>query len=167
MAPERAFVLLGSNLDPEVNLPRAVAALARLGRILGVSSVYQSPPSARPEQPDFLNAAVLLETGLEPAALQRALRNTEAELGRVRRSDRHAARPIDLDLVLYGSRIEAGPVTLPDPDLLEHAYAAAPIAELDPEFLHPVVGEALSRIAGRLTKDATLKRREDVRLGSG
>lgn len=164
---ERAFVLLGSNLEPESNLPRAVAGLARLGQIRRVSSVYQSPPVARPDQPNFLNAAVLLETEHDPPALQRALRQLEAELGRVRGRDKHEPRTIDLDLCLYGSRIDTGSVPLPDPDLLEHAHAAAPIAELDPEFRHPVTGEPLGHIARRLRKGATLTRRDDVRLPSG
>ncbi|MGH2606011.1 MAG: 2-amino-4-hydroxy-6-hydroxymethyldihydropteridine diphosphokinase [Anaerolineales bacterium] len=165
--PERAFVLLGSNLDPESNLLRAVAGLARLGEIRRVSSVYQSPPVARPGQPDFLNAAVLLETEHDPPALQRALRDLEAELGRVRGSDKHEARTIDLDLCLYGSRIDTGSMTLPDPDLLEHAYAAAPIAELDPAFRHPVTGEPMGQIARRLREEADLTRRDDIRLPLG
>lgn len=162
--PERAFVLLGSNLDPEAHLPRAVAGLAQLGRILRVSSVYQSPPVAREDQPDFLNAAVLLETEHEPPGLRRGLRQLEAELGRVRRRDKHAARTIDLDLCLYGNRIESGSVTLPDPDLLEYAHAAAPIAELDPAFRHPLTGEPLGDIARRLMEGTSLTRRDDIRL---
>ena len=162
--PERAFVLLGSNLDPESNLPRAVAGLARLGQIRRVSRVYQSSPVARPDQPDFLNAAVLLETEHDPPALQRALRRLESELGRVRGRDKHEARTIDLDLCLFGSRIESGSVTLPDPDLLEHAYTAAPIAELDPDFRHPVTGEPMGDIARRLRKGADLTRRDDIHL---
>ena len=70
----------------------------------------------------------------------------------------------DLDLCLFGSRIESGSVTLPDPDLLEHAYTAAPIAELDPDFRHPVTGEPMGDIARRLRKGADLTRRDDIHL---
>lgn len=161
---ERAFLLLGSNLQPEIHLRKAAAGLARSGTIRKVSQVYQSPPLARPGQPDFLNGAVLLETGLDLLSLRDTLRALETELGRVRGPDPHAARSIDIDLCLFGARIEREPIEIPAADLLEHAHVAVPISELDPEFPHPLTGELLGAIAARLARGAGLRRRDDVSL---
>ena len=161
---ERAFLLLGSNLEPEIHLPKAARGLARFGMIRKVSRVYQSPPVARHGQPDFLNGAVLLETDLDVSPLWDGLRALEAELGRVRGADKHAPRTIDIDLCLFGARIAREPVVIPATDLLEQVHVAVPIAELDPGFPHPLTGEALGAIAARLARGAELRRRDDVSL---
>jgi 2-amino-4-hydroxy-6-hydroxymethyldihydropteridine diphosphokinase len=163
---ERAFLLLGSNLEPEIYLPRAARDLTRFGTIRKVSQVYESPPVARPGQPDFLNGGVLLETGLDLSTLWDGLRALEAELGRVRGSDKHASRTIDIDLCLFGSRIERGPIVIPSAELVEHAHVAVPIAELDPGFSHPLTGETLGAIAARLSRGGGIWPRGDVSLGA-
>jgi 2-amino-4-hydroxy-6-hydroxymethyldihydropteridine diphosphokinase len=163
---EPAFLLLGSNREPERHLRQAIAGLRELGRIERTSQVYQSPAFARPEQPDYLNAAVLIQTELDPFALRESLRKLEAELGRVRGPDKYAARTIDLDLCLLGSRIVSGEMELPDPHLLDWAHVAVPVAELDPDFLHPVTGEPLAEIATRLAQGAGLKARPEISLGA-
>lgn len=164
---ERAFLLLGSNVEPEIHIPKAAHGIARFGRIGVVSQVYQSRPVARPGQPDFLNGGVLLETDMDLLTLSDHLRALEVELGRVRRADKHAARTIDIDICLFGSRIEREPVVIPAAELVEHAHVAVPIAELDPAFPHPITGEALGSIAGRLARGAQLRQRDDVSLAAG
>lgn len=162
---ERAFIGLGSNIDPEQNLPAAVQRLAGLGEIVAVSTVYQTPAIGPSPAPDFLNAAVLLSTELEPLQIRKRLRAVEAELGRVRSADRYAPRTIDLDLCLYGARVLDTPeLTLPDPDILERAFLAVCLAELDPELVHPVAGETLETIAARLQQDARLTPRPELEL---
>ena len=163
---ERAFLLLGSNLEPEIHLPKAARGLARFGRIGKISQVYQSRPVARPGQPDFLNGGVLLETDLDLLTLSDHLRALEAELGRVRGADKHAARTIDIDICLFGARIEREPVLIPAAELVEHAHVAVPIAELDPGFPHPITGEALGSIAARLAHGAQLRQRDNVSLAA-
>jgi 2-amino-4-hydroxy-6-hydroxymethyldihydropteridine diphosphokinase len=162
---ERAFLSLGSNIEPERNLPRAIRELGLLGRILACSAVYQNPAIGPAPQPDFLNSAVLLETRLTPHALRAELRSLEERLGRRRGPDRCAPRTIDIDLVLYGSRTlqEAG-MALPDPGLLIHPHIAIPLAELDPDHRHPVSGESLGSIAERLRPLAVLIPRPEVTL---
>ncbi len=129
-----------------------------MGQLQKLSRVYRSAAVGPHGQPDFANAAALLETPLDPAALRQQLRLIESNLGRVRTADKFAPRVIDLDLTLYGSRIlNRPPLTLPAPDLLERAYLAVIMAELDPEFIHPETGETLAEIADRLRKGAALK----------
>jgi 2-amino-4-hydroxy-6-hydroxymethyldihydropteridine diphosphokinase len=169
---ERAFLSLGSNIEPERNLPRATAELTRLGSVLAVSTVYRNPAVGPTPQPDFLNAAVLLETALSPAELRDELRRLEAQLGRRRGPDKYAPRTIDIDLVLSGSRVLIEPdFALPDPGLLVQAHVSIPLAELDPDFRHPVTGERLAAIAERLRPAAVLTAEpgitREVRLAAG
>ena len=160
---ELAFISLGSNIEPERNLPLAIQKLRQLGKLTRVSAVYQNPAVDRPDQPDFLNAAVLVETELQPSEIRRVLRQIESELGRIRTVDKFAPRTIDLDLCLLGeTTLEANAITLPDPDLLERAYLAVTMAELSPKFRHPTTGETLKALAERLRPGAVLLCRKDV-----
>jgi 2-amino-4-hydroxy-6-hydroxymethyldihydropteridine diphosphokinase len=162
---ELAFIALGSNIDPETNLVLAVRSLSAVGRLKATSTVYQNPAIANEPQPDYLNAAVLVETDLEPLEIRAVLRDIEADLGRVRTEDKFAPRTIDLDLCLLGDRVlDHELLTLPDPDLLKRAHLAVTIAELQPEFLHPLTGEPLEENAKSIAKDATLNPRSDVIL---
>lgn len=144
-----------------------IGRLASLGRLAATSGVYASPAAGPAGQPDFLNAAVLLETSLTPIEIRDRLRQIEADQGRVRGPDRYAPRPIDLDLVLYDDRvIDTPPVRIPDPDLLDRAYLAVTVAELDPRFRHPETGEPLEAIAARLRARAPLVARPEIVLAS-
>lgn len=163
--PEQAFIALGSNIQPEEHLPRAVAHLGEVGCVVAVSSVYQNPAVGPTSQPDYLNAAVLVETELPPVEVRRRLRAIERELGRVRTADKDAPRTIDLDLVFFGSHVleEAG-LTIPDPKILSRAHLAVPLAEVSPAFRHPLTGETLQAIAARLRPGARMEARPDVVL---
>jgi 2-amino-4-hydroxy-6-hydroxymethyldihydropteridine diphosphokinase len=164
----KAYIALGSNIEPETNLPRAVELLAARLPILGVSRVYESEAVGAPGAPPFLNAAVLVETDLPPAALKRqVLRRVEAALGRVRTADRNAPRPIDLDLVLYGDLVvedaEDG-LTLPDPEITARGHLALPLADLAPQARHPATGETFGAIAARLARASSIRVAGSCRL---
>jgi 2-amino-4-hydroxy-6-hydroxymethyldihydropteridine diphosphokinase len=160
---KKAFISLGSNIDPEENLPLAMRKLSVIGEIVAVSMVYQNSAVGPTPQPDFLNAAVLIATDLEPMELRTRLRDIEAKMGRVRSDDKYAPREIDLDLCLLGEILFESPeLTLPDPNLLERPHLIVPMAELEPDFVHPVTGESLWRIAERLKGDTQLTPRPDV-----
>lgn len=162
---ELAFIALGSNLSPEVNLQRAARRLAEIGALRAISMVYQNPAIGPSPSPDFLNAAALVETGLSAAEIRQRLRQIEADLGRTRSADKNAPRTIDLDLCLLGAQVLDTPeFTLPDPSLLARAHLAIPLAELDPDFLYPTTGEPLRTIASRLATTAQLTPRPDIAL---
>lgn len=160
------FITLGSNIDADKNLPAAVRLLADHEGITvrRVSRVYRSPAvgadgKVNPDQDDFLNAAVLIDTDLPILKLKKnILRQIEAQLERVRTKDKFAPRTIDLDIALFGSDtlgliIEepdgSGETVFPDPDITRFAHVALPLADLDPAFEHPLTGEALGVIAAR------------------
>lgn len=160
---EQAVISLGSNIEPERYLPLAVGRLHALGRVLAVSEACRNPALGPEGQPDFVNAALLLETDRAPKDIQRALRQIEARLGRRRTPDKYAPRVIDLDLVLYGSHIvDDGSLCLPDPDLLERAYLAVLAAEVAPAMRHPITGERLAALAERLGASARLMIDDDI-----
>lgn len=165
MAEHRAWFLLGSNIEPVVHLAKAVARLAQRTGVEAVSSAWQSPPADGRNQPDYLNAAVLVRTRLSPEAiLTEVIAPVERALGRERTADKYAPRTIDIDLALYDDRIEScAGKPLPHPDILRRAFFVLPLAEISPEKIHPGTGETLRVIAARLD-DGTVRRREDVKL---
>jgi 2-amino-4-hydroxy-6-hydroxymethyldihydropteridine diphosphokinase len=146
----RAFVGVGANLgDPAAQVRAAIAALAALPdtRLVVASSLYRTAPVGYAEQPDFVNAAVLLETALAPRALLEALQAIEARSGRAR-SFKDAPRVLDLDLLLYGGEVIDEPgLAVPHPRLHDRAFALAPVVEIDPAAVIPGRGPARDWLA--------------------
>ncbi len=153
-----ACIGLGSNLgDRMAHLQAAVRALGRLGKILAVSSVYETAPVGLEEQPAFLNAAVQLSTMLAPEALLLELLAIERSQGRdrsqavdaplLRETLRGGPRTLDLDLLLYEDQILATPrLILPHPALHQRRFVLAPLAEIAPALRHPVLDRALQQL---------------------
>jgi 2-amino-4-hydroxy-6-hydroxymethyldihydropteridine diphosphokinase len=145
----RVLVALGSNINPEHNMREAVRRLALLCRLVAVSAVYETVPVGNTNQPNFLNAAVLIETELTAARLRASvLRVIEAELGRVRTEDKNAPRTIDLDIALFvGPDLDSSSGVFWSPDILQYAHVAVPLAGIAPQMRHPVTGQTLAEIA--------------------
>lgn len=143
----RAYLSLGSNLEPERHLAAALAALrARYGELL-VSPTYRTPAVGF-EGPDFLNLAVGLDTDEAPEALDAWLHALEDAQGRRRDVPRFSSRTLDVDLVLYEQRVLRGPgnLELPRPDLARHAFVLKPMVDLAPDLVHPVLGRTLAQL---------------------
>jgi dihydroneopterin aldolase/2-amino-4-hydroxy-6-hydroxymethyldihydropteridine diphosphokinase len=167
-ALNRAFISLGANIAPERNLPAAVRRLAARCRLLAVSPVYETAPVGKTDQPNFMNAAALIETELTAAALKsQVLQAIEQELERVRTADKNAPRTIDLDIALFNDEVlHIGPRHIPDPDILRFVHVAQPLADLAPQQRHPETGQTLREIAGHLPQSG-LMRRSDLELWPG
>ncbi len=147
----RAFVALGSNIDPERNVPAALQRLAQAARVLGISMVYRTPAEGRPEQPAYYNCVAEVETAAAPLEFRLTLRQIEAALGRRRTADKYAARTIDLDLILYDELVfESDELTLPDPLIARRAFLACGILELAPELRLPGSGRPIAEIAASI-----------------
>ena len=146
-----AFIALGANLGQPLDTLRwAVRAVAKLGTLRGVSGLYRTAPVGGPVgQPDYLNAALWLETELAPEPLLETLHAIEAQAGRQRR-ERWEARVLDLDLILYDDLVAAGPPELPHPRAWERAFVLTPLADLNPELRHPQTGESVQDALLRL-----------------
>jgi 2-amino-4-hydroxy-6-hydroxymethyldihydropteridine diphosphokinase len=162
----QVLVALGSNIDSEHNLAEAVRRLASCCRLVAVSPVYETPPVGRVEQPNFLNAVVLIETDLTAAELKaRVLQVIEREMGRVRTEDKNAPRTIDLDIALFGEQVlDLGPRHIPDPDILRYPHIAVPLADLAPAIRHPEDGRTLRQIAQSLPAVGLVSRPDVVLL---
>ena len=155
-----AAIALGSNLesrfgDREANLREAVRRIEALGEVRTVSSFYDTEPVGYREQPRFVNGAMLLRTELGPQELMRKLLDIERAMGR----DRENAIPkgprvIDLDLLLYGDWVLwAEDLILPHPRMEERRFVLEPLAEIAPEWVHPVLGLTVRELLGRLVLD--------------
>jgi 2-amino-4-hydroxy-6-hydroxymethyldihydropteridine diphosphokinase len=131
----------------------ALELLGRLLRIVSVSSFYRTPALGAPGSPDFLNGAIEIETELSPSELKRlVLLEVENKLGRERGADPNAPRSIDLDLVLYGDLVRSDEeLVLPAPEILERAFVALPLLELEPELVLPGTDQPLRVLAARLS----------------
>ena len=127
-----------------------MSALARLGRIEAISSVYQTEPVGFRDQPDFWNLVLRLATTLAPAELLGALQAIELAQGRMRPFP-NAPRTLDIDLLLYDDLVLDEPaLRLPHPRLAERAFVLRPLAELDPALRLPGGGGMVSELARAL-----------------
>ncbi len=133
------YLSLGSNLgDRSANLADAIARLGRLGRVVGVSSFYETEPVEVIAQPWFLNCAVKLETEKMPKQLLKGILDLEHAMGR-RRTQSKGPRNIDIDILLFGnSVVETKGLTIPHPGLHERRFVLEPLAEIAPETRHPI-----------------------------
>ena len=135
------YLGLGSNIgDRRVQLERAVAALPQRGvEVLASSSVYETEPVGLVlDQRDFYNACLRIRTELEPEELLDACKDVERTLGREAGGPRHAPRPIDVDVLLLGSREHTSEgLTLPHPEVLSRRFVLVPLLELDPGLTLP------------------------------
>ncbi len=136
------YLSIGSNIDPEANLPKAIEMLSKYGQVEAVSEAWESH-AVGSDGPNFLNASVELTTDLEPSELkERLARPIEDALGRVRTEDKNAPRPIDVDVMMVdGEAFNA--------DRWDNAFVLLPIAELLPDAPHPVTHERLEDAAQR------------------
>lgn len=154
------FVGLGSNLgDSAAILRDAFAALGRMPAtsLLACSRLYRTPAWGVTAQPDFLNAAAMLRTALQPQTLLAALLEIERDAGRIRLmdgSDRWGPRTLDLDLLLYGDQCVDEPgLRVPHPHLHERAFALLPVLEIAPDAVIPGIGLARDALAKLATDD--------------
>jgi len=158
-----AYIGLGSNLaDPAGQIKAARVALSRLPatRELAFSALYRNPPMGPAGQPDYVNAVMAVETRLEAESLLAELQRIETEQGRVRTGERWGARPLDLDLLLYGqARIVTPTLTVPHPGIAERAFVVYPLLEIAPDLDIPGLGP-LRELAGRVSS-ASLTRLAD------
>jgi 2-amino-4-hydroxy-6-hydroxymethyldihydropteridine diphosphokinase len=142
------YLGLGANVGNRLaNLRLALARMTTFVRLEAVSRLYETEPVGLKEQPPFLNAACRVTTGLEPAALLRFLKNLEAEIGRRPGGPPGGPRPIDLDILFYGERVqEVGDLRVPHPRLAERAFVLTPLCDLAPDMRHPVLDKTVREL---------------------
>ncbi len=149
----RAWIGLGSNLGDRLGyIRKALASVERIPEtaLTAVSSLYDTAPMGREDQPRFLNAVAEVTTELDPAALLGELRAIEDCCGRIRR-DVWGPRTLDLDLLVYDDvRVSSDELTVPHPRLAERAFVLVPLAEIAPEVAVPGLGRDVSALLSEL-----------------
>ncbi len=138
-----AYILAGSNIDPIPNITNGLVILSESVTVLDISTHYSSRPTLRKNQPNFVNGVWKIETDLDPVSLQFGLlREIENQRGRERTSDKHAARTLDLDLLLFGNTImKTEQLILPAKEIYQYLHAAIPLADIAPNLILPDINK--------------------------
>lgn len=118
---------IGSNIQPEANIPKAIKRIAKSHRILNESRFVETKPLAGRDQPNYVNGAILIQTSMEQEELKQWLRELEDDLGRTRSTDKYDSRTIDLDIVVWGGQVV-------DEDVYEREFLKAAILEICPRL---------------------------------
>jgi 2-amino-4-hydroxy-6-hydroxymethyldihydropteridine diphosphokinase len=137
---QTVYLLLGSNLGNRKEiLEKAIELLAqKVGVVIKQSKDYETSPWGVTDQPDFLNLALEIHTKLRPLEVLEQTQSIENQLGRVRK-EKWGARLIDIDIMFYGNEIIDEPtLKVPHPFLHERDFALTPLAEIAPDFVHPI-----------------------------
>lgn len=146
-----AYVLLGSNIEPEKNILLALSYLEQNFLVYDVSHTWQTKPVGS-DAADFLNTAVMIETELDAYILkERCLCHIEEQLGRVRQKDKNAPRTIDLDIIVFNGEVL-------DYNLYRYAHLILPFAELLPDYIDPETDKTLLELAEEHIKLNTAKK---------
>mgnify|MGYP006777635987 FL=1 len=154
---ETAYVGVGANIEPEKNILEALRRLLPEG-LTRVSTVYRTEPVNAPGEPFFYNCVAELKTGRPPAELKYSvLRPVEEALGRRRGTNKHSARPIDLDLIVYGTlEVNSEGLILPDEEICTRSHLAIPLFELAPALVLP--GGRLLRVLAESLGSKSMER---------
>lgn len=144
----KVFLSLGGNLgDRFANLEKALAAITdKIGIVVAVSSIYETKAWGIENQPDFLNQVILVETTLSPMETLETALAIELEMGRVR-EQKWYTRIIDIDLLFFENEIiTSEKLTLPHPFISQRNFVLAPLAEIAPDYIHPVLQTSISHL---------------------
>lgn len=149
---ENDFVLLlGSNLgDTHRHLADAIAQLAQQTELIASSSVHTTPAWGKTDQPDFANQAVIVRSQLEPLDFLLMVQQIEQQAGRVR-TEKWGPRTLDIDIIFIGNRIIDLPLLqVPHPLSHERNFVLAPLNELIPAYVHPLLGKTVAILLEQL-----------------
>jgi 2-amino-4-hydroxy-6-hydroxymethyldihydropteridine diphosphokinase len=142
-----ATILLGSNINPEKNITKAIDLLMKECKLLKSSQLWETEAIGS-DGPDFLNTAIVIDTPLSENELKyQVLRKAEKDLGRIRTEDTYAPRTIDLDIIIFDGQVV-------DQDLWERSFIASPISDLYPDLQHSTNKKALLQVARELQSSA-------------
>jgi 2-amino-4-hydroxy-6-hydroxymethyldihydropteridine diphosphokinase len=147
------FLLIGSNLgNRKAYLEMAINLIDyRIANIAQRSSVFETAPWGNTEQPHFLNQVLMLKSNFHPEELLMICKNIEKSVGRVV-TERWGPRIIDIDILLYGDMTyQSSILKIPHPMMQDRMFTMVPLAEIAPDFIHPVLGENMKSLKDKCT----------------
>jgi 2-amino-4-hydroxy-6-hydroxymethyldihydropteridine diphosphokinase len=146
---KKVFLGIGSNIEDRAkNLDNAMKMIEKtIGPLISVSSIYETEPWGFESDNDFLNMALSVLTDLSPSGLLGRILMIEAQLGRIRNQSGYTSRNIDIDILLFDNAIVSEKsVVIPHPKLHERRFVLVPLAEIDPELIHPVLNKSIKEL---------------------
>lgn len=154
------FLLLGSNLgNRHEYLKKAIESIAeQVGTVIKESSVYETEAWGKEGEPDYLNQVIAVQTELWPRELLNQLLGIEKQMGRERK-ELWASRTIDIDLLFYGNEVmdEEG-LVIPHPRLHLRKFTLAPLAEIAPNLIHPILKKSIAQLKNELKDSLIVKK---------
>ncbi len=154
------FLLLGSNLGNRVGYLQQAAGLIgeAVAEVVQASSVYETESWGKTDEPDYLNQVIFLKTDLAPRTLLETLLGIETKMGR-KREIKWGSRIIDIDILFYGNQLINEPgLVVPHPELQNRMFTLAPLNEIAPDFVHPVLQKQISELKSELKSDLHVKK---------
>ncbi|PSW15110.1 2-amino-4-hydroxy-6-hydroxymethyldihydropteridine diphosphokinase [Photobacterium sanctipauli] len=139
------YISLGSNIEREYHIQAAVSELKQLGTDFQLSTIYEAEPVGF-EGPNFYNCVVAMKTSLSLDNLQQALKQLELDYGRSPQAKKNQSRTLDLDILLFGDRVQALPPSLPRADIYKFAFVLLPLMELCPDRVIPGDGRTVRQL---------------------
>jgi 2-amino-4-hydroxy-6-hydroxymethyldihydropteridine diphosphokinase len=158
MIKHQVFLLLGSNMgNAKANLKHAVYAIQKLPTVLkACSSIYQTKAWGNTNQADFLNAAILIETELNPFQLLDKLLAIETEMGRTR-NQKWEERIIDIDILFFDDlAINSPNLIVPHPHIPNRRFTLVPMLQIAPHFIHPVLNKNIQMLLNTCSDDLSV-----------
>jgi len=154
------YLLTGSNEgDRILHMQQARANIELFcGRVLQISSLYQTAPWGKTDQSDFLNQVLKVETKLSPHALLHTILSIEESSGR-KRTVRNAPRNIDIDILFYDQLVLKEPgLEIPHPRIAERRFVLQPLEEISPDFIHPLLKKTIRQLLEECTDELAVKK---------
>jgi 2-amino-4-hydroxy-6-hydroxymethyldihydropteridine diphosphokinase len=155
-----SYLLIGGNEGDRIGtMARARRQIGTIaGAIRSQSSLYETAPWGKSDQPDFLNQALELETGLDAPSLLQTLQGIEATMGR-KRTEKYGSRIIDIDILFFNDAIIRQPgLAIPHPEIQNRRFALAPLAEIAAAYIHPVLGLSVRELLINCTDPLAVKK---------
>lgn len=143
------YLLLGGNSGNRMRYLKSAVARIRseVGRVTRMSSLYETEPYGFRAKQQFYNVCVMVETELSPYEVIKVILAIETSLGRIRKTEKYSSRTIDIDILFYDDIILNEPsLVIPHPEFHKRNFALIPMAEVGPEFIHPVFGKTINRL---------------------